>query len=209
MNDKLRRFRSVEFRTDDRGDDVPAIEGYAAVFDDKTDMWLFTESIARGAFAESLERGDDVRALFNHNPSMVLGRSKAGTVELKEDDKGLWTKIYPPKTELGRSVVELIKRGDISQMSFGFFVDEEAVDYKDGQKPHVTIRKATLFDVSPVTFPAYENTEIALARAHESKEQQQARLERLAQARRDPHAELALRQRCIKLKKLRLCTVAD
>ncbi len=207
MPEAKRRFSNTEFRLNRQEAGLPSVEGYAAVFNQATDLRWFTESIATGAFKETLNRGDDVRALFNHNENYVLGRNKAGTLELKEDEHGLWTKINPPDSEIGRSVVESIKRGDISQMSFGFYIDEEEVDYTDRVKPHVTIKRVTLFDVSPVTFPAYENTEIAMSRDRESSEEVKRRLDRLIEPR--ARAEMELRARTISLNISRLKIVSN
>ena len=170
------QFRFI--RTEE--ENLPALEGYAALFDVETDIGPFTESVAPGAFTESLKNSDDVRALFNHDPSMVLGRTKADTLELKEDSKGLLSTIYPPNTQLGRDLVESINRGDISQMSFGFFIEAEEREERDDGKFHYTITRARLFDVSPVTFPAYEQTEIGImSRAARRKEELPARVRRV------------------------------
>lgn len=167
MSDKDKRrvrMNVPEFRIHREEGATPTITGYAAVFNSITDLGYFTESIANGAFKESIDRGDDVRALFNHDPNLIIGRTKANTLTLSEDNKGLFCKITPPDTQLGRDLIISIERGDISQMSFGFYVDEELSYYQDNSKPHFTITKASLFDVSPVTFPAYEATEVEIQR---------------------------------------------
>jgi len=139
------------------------LTGYAAVFDQETELFRdYFESIAPGAFKRSLSEGADVRALVNHNPDKVLGRtsSKPPTLTLAEDKKGLRSTIKPPDTETGREIVELIRRGDVSQMSFAFRpkAAEERMD--DDGTFHVRITDADLFDVSAVTYPAYEQTSI-------------------------------------------------
>lgn len=151
------------------GEAVPVIAGYAAVFNESTDLGWFTESIAPGAFTESLARGDDVRALFNHDPNLILGRTTARTLELREDEKGLFSRIHPPDTQLARDLVTSIERGDISQMSFGFYVEAEEAQIEQGKPTHFTITKASLFDVSPVTFPAYPTTEVDVQRCLRSR----------------------------------------
>ena len=139
----------------------PAFEGYAAVFDTwSEDLGGFREKIARGAFSKALERGDDVRALFNHDPNYVLGRTKAGTLELTEDENGLRFRVQLP-SDIGwaRDLYRSVQRGDISQCSFAFMVEDE--DWARGQSgDERTIRSARLFDVSIVTYPAYEATSV-------------------------------------------------
>lgn len=163
--------RPVEdFRVEKReGTDLPVLVGHAAVFNTKIDFGWFTEEIAPGAFTDTLARKDDVRALFNHDPNQLLGRTKSGTLELEEDDKGLFSRISPPDTQLGRDIVTLIGRGDISQMSFGFWIDKEEITQEKGKPWHSVITRVTLFDVSPVTYPAYETTDIDIERCVRSR----------------------------------------
>ncbi len=141
--------------------------GHAAVFGQATDIggW-FREQVEPGAFKSSIKK-DDVRALFNHDPNFVLGRNTAGTLTMSEDETGLKVSIDPPDTQLARDLAISIARGDINQMSFSFQVLEE--EWKMGEKKELdlrTIKKVRLFDVSPVTFPAYEGTDIAV-RSHD------------------------------------------
>lgn len=144
------------------------LEGYAAVFNSVTDLGPFTEEISEGAFRESISRGDDVRMLFNHDSNYPFGRTTNGSLRLSEDKTGLkiWNK--PAKTQLGQDMLELIRRGDVSQMSIGFYIEEELSDFTR-EKPHFTIQKIRLVDVSPVTFPAYEATSIQVL-SNEEKE---------------------------------------
>lgn len=159
-----------EFRVERRDDNpIPLLIGYAARFNVVADLGWFTEEIAPGAFADSISRPDDVRALFNHDSNFVLGRNKAGTLALSEDEKGLLSKITPPDTTLGRDLIISVERGDINQMSFGFYVEEEEAQFKNDEKTHFIIKKARLFDVSIVTFPAYEETEVDVQRAYRSR----------------------------------------
>jgi len=194
-NAQIRRLRidTPNFRVEDSTDStqLPALIGYAALFDVVTDLGFCTESVAPGAFTESIQR-DDVRALFNHDPNYVLGRNTAGTLDLAEDDKGLLATIRPPDNSLGKDIVTLIKRKDVSQMSFGFYVEEEEGRFEENKKPHFLLKKVRLFDVSPVTFPAYEETEIDVKRAV-----------RYRQDYIDARAEFEKRKREIKL--LTLC----
>lgn len=144
------------------------ITGYAAVFDKPTELWSgFQEVVRPGAFAKTI-RESDVRALFNHDPNFVLGRNTAGTLRLWEDTKGLGYEIEPPDTEFAKGLVESLRRGDISQSSFGFWVVKER--RTEDNAAGVTTRElleVELQDVSPVTFPAYEDTQAMVRSARE------------------------------------------
>lgn len=145
------------------GNEERKMVGHAAIFNEITDIggW-FNEQIEPGAFKSSIKK-DDVRALFNHNPDHVLGRNIADTLKLSEDEKGLSVTIHPPDTQFARDLAISIERGDINQMSFAFQVLEE--EWIRGEKKQLDLRKikkVRLFDVSPVTFPAYEGTDIAI-----------------------------------------------
>ena len=150
----------IEVRAAD-GDSPAKLIGHAAIFNKLSDdLGGFKERIAPGAFADSL--GNDVRALFNHNPDLILGRTKAGTLALEEDKRGLRVEIDPPDTQVARDLMESVKRGDISQMSFGFFTLDDDFERKRDGTIIRTLKKVDLFDVSPVTFPAYPQTKIAM-----------------------------------------------
>lgn len=140
------------------------IEGHALVFDSWSEtlggIFPFKEKVKRGAFAKSIGK-DDIRALFNHSPDYVLGRNKAGTLELTEDEKGLLVRIYPPDTQWARDLTVSISRGDISQMSFGFTVIKDEWRTEDGIDVR-ELREVKLYDVSPVTFPAYTQTDVGV-----------------------------------------------
>lgn len=135
--------------------------GHAAVFDSPALIGgQFTEQIARGAFTQSIIK-NDIRALFNHDAACVLGRVSAGTLKLSQDNVGLRVEIDIPDTALARDLAVLVERGDISGMSFGFRVVDE--DWNDEVWPPLrVIREIDLFEVSVVTFPAYESTDVAL-----------------------------------------------
>ena len=133
----------------------------ASVFGVEYDVWGFKESVSRGAFKKTIKE-NDIRGLFNHDPSFVLGRNKAGTLELKEDEHGLHYLIKLPNTTYANDLKESISRGDISQSSFGFQVIKD--NWEDDFSKR-TITEAKLFDVSPVTFPASEKTEVKLRSA--------------------------------------------
>ena len=138
---------------------IPKIVGYAAVFDTTVEIWAgYSERIAPGAFTKTIQ-DDDVRALINHDPNYVLGRNKSGTLKLSEDNVGLRYEITPPDTQVARDLMTLLKRKDISQSSFGFNIIGEKRDTSTKGKLVRTITEAKLFDVSPVTYPAYPTTQ--------------------------------------------------
>lgn len=152
---------AVERAKDDKGESR-LIVGHAAVFNRDADIggW-FIERVAPGAFKRAIKE-DDVRSLFNHDPNFVLGRNKAGTLKLEEDKEGLLTTTIPPDTQIARDLLVSIERGDISQMSFGFRVTKQEWDDSDEKMLKRTILEVELFDVSPVTFPAYVQTDVGL-----------------------------------------------
>jgi len=144
--------------------------GYAALFNARTDIGgYFYETIAPGAFTETL-RTADVRALIDHDSGRVIGRSSAGTLRLREDDKGLFVEIDLPDTTDGRDLAVQLERGDISGMSFGFRVTLDEWD-ESGDIPERTIRKVELFEVSAVAFPAYPDTSLALRSLDEARKE--------------------------------------
>ena len=153
----------VEYRANGDGK-MPVISGHAALFDELSVDMGFREKIAPGAFTRTLGEGADVRALFNHDPNLVLGRTSSGTLELREDDKGLFMFAIPPDTQTGRDVVELIERGDITQQSFAFRTVTDEWRMADGVDIR-TLIDVDLIDVSPVTYPAYLATDIGI-RSH-------------------------------------------
>lgn len=169
---------------------APQLVGHAAVFNQWatiSEFWgeLWEESVAPGAYKKTIAEAD-IRALWNHDPNVVLGRNKAGTLTLSEDEIGLQATITPPDSEWGRPVLEAVRRGDITGMSIAFQVVKEDWTRPDRKKepnalPKRTIREAKLLDVSPVTFPAFPQTDIN-ARS-EGSEQEQALLEAFRAAR--------------------------
>lgn len=159
MSRDVRQTRSLqtELKTRDEGD-APVIEGYFAVFGRETELWPGAyEEIAPGAFANTLS--NDIRALINHETRLVLGRNKAGTLELREDSYGLWgrIKINPNDTD-AMNLYERVKRGDVDQCSFGFNIIREDTEWREDGTVKWTIREVALHEVSVVTFPAYEDT---------------------------------------------------
>ena len=172
-----RQLRSIpcEFQTR-ADDDQMIIEGYFAVFDSIYQIWNdMSESIATGAFSNSLS--GDVRALINHDTTLVLGRTSAHTLELKEDSRGLWGRIVVnPKDSDAVNAYERVKRGDVSQCSIGFDIVKQDTEVREDGSVHWTIREAKLWEVSMCTFPAYEETNIS-ARAKERDEIKRRSLE--------------------------------
>ena len=157
---EYRTFDMISLRAD--GEEAKQIIGHAAMFNVIGDGGWFREKIAPGAFAKSIER-DDVRALFNHDKNFPLGRNKAGTLRLSEDDKGLLSEIDPPDTQYARDLLVSIGRGDITQMSFGFEIVAEERIKGQGKEPDLfIIKEAKLWDVSPVTFPFYTQTDVSV-----------------------------------------------
>ena len=166
MNRDLRQVRTSlsEFETRKDGE-TPHISGYFSVFNSNYEIFKgCTESIAPGAFTDELH--SDVRALVDHDTRLVLGRTTAGTLELREDEKGLWGDIaVNPKDSEAMNCWARVERGDVSQCSFGFnILDEEHEEREDGTH-HFTIRKVKLFEVSVCTFPAYEDTAVSARKA--------------------------------------------
>jgi len=162
MMDKIIRIHAGDLRLERQGGAAPKIIGYAAVFNALSeDLGPFREKIAKGAFAESLRSGDDVRALLNHDANFVLGRTTANTLDLREDEHGLRVEIDPPTTTWAADLLVSIERGDIDQMSFGFQVVEDEMTTVDGKNVRILV-EVRLFDVSIVTFPAYPQTNVGV-----------------------------------------------
>ena len=160
---KERRFGGVcELRAAAPEGDRKKIAGHAAVFNSLSEeIWGFREKIAPGAFKDALGRSD-IRALLNHDPNYVLGRTKSGTVRAWEDETGLAVEIAPPSTRWADDLLVSIGRGDISQMSFAFRVAEDDWETVDGVDRRTILRFDEIFDVSAVTYPAYPETDVAL-----------------------------------------------
>lgn len=159
MDHRYLNMENVQTRED--GEDL-FIEGYFAVFNSTYELWPgATESIAPGAFNDSIS--DDVRALYNHNSDIVLGRTSAGTMEIKQDSHGLWGRIRVNRNDSdAMNAYARIARGDITGCSFGFDIAAQETDYRDDGSIHWTITKASpLYEISPCTFPAYQETVVS------------------------------------------------
>lgn len=157
----IRQVRSIasNFKTREDGEEK-RIEGYFAVFNSIYEIAPgMTESIAPGAFSETLN--GDIRALTDHETMYVLGRNGAGTLELREDDKGLWGSILiNPNDQDAMNLYARVERGDVNQCSFGFDILSEETDFREDGSVHWTITSVKLYEVSVCTFPAYAETSV-------------------------------------------------
>lgn len=169
------RSADAEFQTREDGENL-SIEGYFAVFNSNYDIgYGMSESIAPGAFDGTLS--DDVRALINHDTTLVLGRTAAHTLELRQDERGLWGRIaINPNDSDAMNLYNRVKRGDVNQCSFGFDIQEEETEFRGDDEIHWTIKAVKLYEVSCCTFPAYEETSIA-ARQRDAEELKKRALE--------------------------------
>lgn len=183
---EIRTLVLSEMRVVRQKDESPKIVGHAAVFNSPTEIgsktWGWLETIAPGAFTDSIDI-DDIRGLFNHDPNYVLGRNVAGTLELSEDEKGLLYTIDPPDTQAARDLLESIDRGDITGSSFGFEVLEQVwnINSEDDEWDKRELTKIKLWDVSPVTFPAYDDTDVAKRQYKEQRDNLSAARETASQ----------------------------
>jgi HK97 family phage prohead protease len=138
------------------------LTGHAAVFDVASHPIAdFRERIAPGAFSEAI-KSDDVRALWNHDRASVLARTKSGTLRLREDRFGLAFEMDVAETQAGDDALVSIRRGDVDEMSFGFITIKDEWVQEAGQPAVRILKKVRLLDVSPVSFPAYPNTDVAV-----------------------------------------------
>ena len=162
MERTMRQTRSIPERFETRDDGgEKRIEGYFAVFDGEYQLWDgATESVDRNAFDGELE--GDVRCLIDHDTRLVLGRTTAGTLQLRTDDHGLWGSVLINQDDTdAMNLYARVQRGDVSQCSFGFDILDEEFEDRGSGSVHWTIKKVKLYEVSCVTFPAYESTGIA------------------------------------------------
>lgn len=160
MNNYIIRSAMTKFETREDGEDL-RIEGYFVVYDSIYKITdLMSESIAPGALSDELN--GDIRALIDHDTRLVLGRTTAGTLELRDDSTGLWGSIrINPKDVDAMNLYARVKRGDVNQCSFGFDILSERYEEQPGGVVHWTIEKVRLYEVSVVTFPAYTETAVS------------------------------------------------
>jgi len=191
MKRETRAGIPAEIRQADEG---IRVSGYAAVFNEETDIGgMFREVIAPGAFADAIGR-DDVVFLINHD-GLPLARTRSGTLTIKEDERGLYmeTTLDPDDPDV-KSIAGKMKRGDLDKMSFAFLPDIQ--EWDDTQDPPLrTIKRASLYDVSIVTTPAYDGTEIGLRSLEAHRKEQKQQNYRAAQKRLARKADLDLRER--------------
>lgn len=173
-NRQIRCF-ATEFRASENGEQR-VIEGYFSVFGSTYVIAPgVEESVDSGAFDGALE--DDIRALINHETRLVLGRTTVGTLELRVDEKGLWGRIViNTEDQDAMNLYARVKRGDVSQCSFGFDILDERREVRDDGTVHYIILRVKLYEVSVVTFPAYTDTAVE-ARAEEIKQAKKRRLD--------------------------------
>lgn len=174
--DRLTRSVITDLKTRAEQEGEMLIEGYFAVFNRQTELWPGAfEEIDSGAFDKTL--GNDVRALINHDTSLVLGRNKANTLELKTDSHGLWGSIRINPNDMDAvNLYERVKRGDVDQCSFGFNILSEETEWKEDGIVKWTIKEIDLHEVSVCTFPAYEETGVQ-ARMNEVTQHKERQME--------------------------------
>lgn len=179
-------YEKAEVRV--REDGTRQIVGHAAVFGHLSeDLGGWREEIMPGAFRDALA-ASDIRALFNHNPDFVLGRTKSGTLRVSEDERGLYTETDPPDTQMVRDLVlQPMARGDIDQMSFAFRLKgKDSFEWIDDGDEMVRRIKpggvAEVFDISPVTYAAYPDTTVAVRSLHAILEHDEELRQRHAEA---------------------------
>ncbi len=163
MSQRTAVARDAKFQT--RAEDGNLyIEGYFAVFGSEYRMWENAiETIDEDAFSDTI--GDDIRALVNHDTTLVLGRTTAGTLTLRIDQIGLWGSIMINQADQdAMNLYERVRRGDVSQCSFGFDIIDQSTEVMENGTTVWKLRKVKLYEVSVVTFPAYEDTAVVARR---------------------------------------------
>ena len=165
-NDSRLERRSLPVRELRVNKEDGKIVGYASVFDETTNIGgMFDEVVRPGAFARAIKEKQDVRALWNHDSNVILGRTKAGTLRLEEDNKGLWIEIDPPNTQAAHDLMESMSRGDVDSMSFAFVATEETWTERKDELALRELKDLNLYDISAVTYAAYEGTSVGLRSA--------------------------------------------
>lgn len=155
MTREMEQRFAAEIRAETRGG-ARRLVGYAARYGVVADIGPFKERISPGAFAGSLEEGEDILALFDHDPSRVLGRTRSKTLTLSDEARGLYFDIAAPDTTAGRDALALADRGDLGGASIGFVVEDEERD--SGVR---VVKRAKLFEISVVSaWPAYGETTV-------------------------------------------------
>jgi len=165
-----------EFRMEEVKQQENTIRGYAAVYNSDSE-WMggFYEQISTGAFDYVMD--DDVRAYFNHDENLLLGRVSSGTLRIGTDKKGLWYEVDLPNTTYARDLAELMKRGDVNQSSFAFLIDQDRWEERDGKTYRIIEKVSRLLDVSPVAQPAYPEATSGLVARNDKPESEGAEVE--------------------------------
>ena len=153
-----KRYFNIDTRTEKRDDGSINITGHAAVFNQmSSDLGGFREIIAPDAFSNVLN--DDVRALVNHDPNLLLARTSSGTLNLEQTNEGLQYSFDVPDTTYGRDLIISMERGDITQSSFAFTIEDDSWETTDDGEVRTINKVKQLYDVSPVTYPAYPDAD--------------------------------------------------
>lgn len=202
-DDTERRTHTVEMRVKDAtyGKKIPTMEGYAANFNSLSeDLGGFREILMPGCFSKAIATSD-IRCLFNHNPDKILGRNTSGTLRVVEDERGLRFECEPGDQTYAKDLEISMRRGDVNQCSFGFRIAKDGDNWKedsDGLWIRTIHEVERLYDVSPVTYPAYISTDCAVrtlvAKKNELKLEEKRKLEEQAEAERQ-HAVYIQRKR--------------
>lgn len=181
---KITRVFDVELRA--KNEDSREVEGYAVVFNAPTDLGWFSEEIDRDAFNKT--DMSNVYLLFNHDENNVLAGTPNGSLEMNIDDRGLFQRSKLIDTTTGEDVLKLVKNGLINKMSFAFTIADGGEEWseRDGKEHRIIRNIDKLFDVSLVTFPAYDQTSAyarsltdELAEEHKRRTEQKMKLERI------------------------------
>ena len=163
-----------EFRMENAEQNGNTIRGYAAVYNSDSE-WMggFYEQIATGAFDDVME--NDVRAYFNHDENLLLGRVSSGTLRISTDKRGLFYEVDLPNTTYANDLAELMKRGDVNQSSFAFLIEKDRWEQRDGVTYRIIEKVSRLLDVSPVSQPAYPDATSELKRDLETETKEEAK----------------------------------
>ncbi len=163
-----------EFRMESAEQNGNTIRGYAAVYNSDSE-WMggFYEQIATGAFDGVMD--NDVRAYFNHDENLLLGRVSSGTLRISTDKRGLFYEVDLPNTTYANDLAELMKRGDVNQSSFAFLIEQDKWEQRDGVTYRIIEKVSRLLDVSPVSQPAYPDSTSELKRDLETEPKEEAK----------------------------------
>ena len=157
-NKMEKRIYDIETRIDSTEDGKDIVVGHASMYNTRSEFMGFYETIEEGAFTDDLIKSSDVRALINHDQNLILARNTSGTLKLEADAQGLRYEFEMPETSYGKDLAVSMKRGDITQSSFAFTVEKDDWSTDDNGNDLRTIKKIKrLYDVSPVTYPAYQD----------------------------------------------------